>query len=134
MISYVSQEYLELLLYRIDRALDNTVNTVKPLLECWQCSAVDSFSNPWVLAVIAKLQKVEIRLRTFSEPSNFWGALVPPALCPAIYTAAMTATVLRVATFTQSFHCVNSFTYRYMGFVFVPLGRTRQKKEFWNIL
>ena len=42
-------------------------------------SAVDSFSNPEVLAVLAKLQKAEIRLCPFSEPSNSRGALAPPA-------------------------------------------------------
>jgi hypothetical protein len=31
------------------------------------CSAVDSFSNPKVLAVIVKLQRAEIRLRLYSE-------------------------------------------------------------------
>ena len=41
--------------------------------------AVDSFSNPGVLAVIAKLQIAEIRLCPFSEPSNSGGALAPPA-------------------------------------------------------
>ena len=35
-------------------------------------SAVDSFSNPGVLLVIAKLRKAEIRLRPFSEPSMLW--------------------------------------------------------------
>ena len=42
-------------------------------------SAVDSFSNPDVLAVIGKLQKAEIRLCPFSEPSNSGGALAPQA-------------------------------------------------------
>jgi hypothetical protein len=42
-------------------------------------STVDSFSNPEVLAVIAKLRKVEIRLCPFSEPPNCIGALAPPA-------------------------------------------------------
>ena len=46
------------------------------------CSAVDSFSNPGVLAVIAKLQKAEIRPRPFSEPSNSGGT-------PAIYAAVI---------------------------------------------
>ena len=45
----------------------------------WISSGVNSFSNPGVLAVIAKLQKAEIRLCPFSEPSNSWGALAPSA-------------------------------------------------------
>ena len=49
---------------------------------------VDSFSNPEVLVVIAKLQKAEIRLHHFSEPSNSGGALAPPISTPAIYAAA----------------------------------------------
>ena len=42
-------------------------------------SAVDSFLNPGVFIVIAKLQKVEIRLRLFTEPPNSGGALAPAA-------------------------------------------------------
>ena len=42
-------------------------------------SAINSFSNPKVLAIIAKLQKAVIRLGPFSEPSNFEGALAPLA-------------------------------------------------------
>ena len=43
------------------------------------CSAVDSFSNPKVLAVIVQLQKAEIGLRLFSKPSNSGGARAPQA-------------------------------------------------------
>ena len=45
-------------------------------------SAVDSFSNPEVLAVLAKLREAEIRLHAFSEPpilGMLWHT-------PAIYT------------------------------------------------
>ena len=42
-------------------------------------SAINSFSNPKVLAIIAKLQKAVIRLGPFSEPPNFEGALAPLA-------------------------------------------------------
>ena len=48
-------------------------------------SAIDSFSNPEVLAVIAKLQKAEIRLCPFSEPSNSVGALAPPLSMPLLH-------------------------------------------------
>ena len=44
------------------------------LLGSSKFSALESFSNPEVLAVIVKLQKAEIRLCPFSEPSNSEGA------------------------------------------------------------
>ena len=60
-------------------------NFVKPFVLLIR--AVDSFSNPEVLAVIAKLQQEEIRLCPFSEPPNSGGALAPPA--PPLSTALL---------------------------------------------
>ena len=46
---------------------DNCFNTYSSYTKP-KSSAVDNFSNPVVLAVIAKLQKAEIGLCSFSEP------------------------------------------------------------------
>ena len=68
---------------------------------CTYSSVVDIFSNPEVLAVIAKLWKAEIRLFPFSEPPNSGCALASPA--PPLSTALYMVNLGFLACFLACF-------------------------------